>query len=164
VSRREYFAGKLLATSFFTGLVTLAPALLLWVEAAALSTDKMFVVRTAWMPVSIVVASAIYGLWCSAIVMFWSVLLSRPAVVALAAVFTFLFLHGLGNLLAVAADMQRAIVVSPAYAMGGATAPLFGLQTPEWMPWTNCALAAIAFPALLLWFVAYRIRAVEVVT
>lgn len=164
VSRREYFAGKLLATSFFTALVTLVPTLLLWIEAAALSNDAMFVVHTAWIPVSIVAASAVYGLWCSAIVMFWSVLLSRPAVVALAAVFTFLFLHGLGNLLAVAADMKSAIVVSPAYAIGGATAPLFGLQTPEWMPWTACAAAAIAFPATLLWFVVYRIRAVEVVT
>lgn len=164
VSRRDYFAGKLLATAFFTSLVTLLPTLLLWIETAALSTDRMYILRSAWMPLSVIAASSIYALWCAAIVMFWSVILSRPAVVALAAVFSFLFLHGLGGLLAGAADMKAGLVASPAYAIGGATAPLFGLTTPEWLPWLHCFAAAVLFPAALLWFVGWRIRAVEVVT
>lgn len=164
VLRRDYFAGKLAATGFFAFLVTAAPSILLWLECAATSTDRGYLVDTWWFPFAIVAASALYAAWCAGLVLLLSAIIPRPSVVGILAIFLFLFMNGLGPVLGKVLHDKSWRLISPAYALGGLTAPLFGLDCPDWLPWWRCALVGIGFPAAALAIVRARVRAVEVVT
>ncbi|MCG3135832.1 MAG: hypothetical protein HMLKMBBP_03598 [Planctomycetes bacterium] len=164
VSRRDYFVGKLAAAAFFGLLVTALPACLYWLECALLSEDRMYALEKSWILLSIAGAAAAYALWSSALVLFWSSLLARPALVGIASTISYIVLLTLGTVFRTAMDRPEFGIVSPGVAVGGLVAPLFGLELPEWLPWTHCLAAGLGLPALLLWVVHRRLRAVEVVT
>jgi ABC-type transport system involved in multi-copper enzyme maturation permease subunit len=164
VSRIDYLAGKVLAVTAFFGLVHTAPALLLWIECAALQTSFEFIAATWYVPLSIVSSSALYALWVSAVILFFSSLLSRPLVAGISAIFTYGILQGLGTTLAEALEDKWWSWIMPSRAIGAVTAPFFFLGLPDWVPAELCAAHAFGVPLLAYWFVVRRLRAVEVVT
>lgn len=164
VTPADYFAGKLLATAAFSSILTVVPTLGIWAEACLLGADPGYVLATWTAPFSIVLASAAYAAWAAGLVMALSSLISRPVVVGIAAVFAHLFLMGLGGSLSEVFDDKRWLALSPPFAIGGATAPFFGLDLPEWLPMPLCLVNAVGLPALGLGLVVRRLRAVEVVT
>lgn len=164
VARRDYFLGKLVAAAAFGLLVTAVPALLYWCECAMLSEDRMYALQTAWAPLSIVGGSLCYVFWSSALILFFSSLLDRPALVAIAATLAYIFLFTMGGVFGEAMERSEFRILSPHVAVGGLVAPIFGLDLPEWLPWWQCLLAGAGLPAALLWIVHRRLRAVEVVT
>lgn len=164
VTRADYVLGKLLATSAFPALVTALPTLLLWGEACLFGSDPTYALDTWTAPFAILFASTVYALWASSLVMALSSVISRPVVVGIAAMFVHLFLAGLGGTLSVAFRDKSWLCISPPFALGGATAPFFGLSLPEWLPLGTCLLHAFGLPALCLLLVVRRVRAVEVAT
>lgn len=164
VTRRDYLAGKTLTVIAFTSMVSFLPAILVWGEAVALQKEFADAMRIAWVPLSIVAASAVYSLWAAGLVMLFSVLLDRPVLAAISAIGTFLFLAMVSAACTSAFDDRLWRCLSPSYALGGFTAPLFGMDTPDWLPLPLCAVHAIAVPALCFTVVVRKLRAVEVVT
>lgn len=164
VRRLDYLAGKVLAVAGFCSLLTTIPTLLMWGECAALHPSFDFVKATWWVPFSIVGASIVYVVWVAGLVLLLSSLLQRPVLVGTIAIFLYLFLLGLGAILAEALGDLRWRLLCPHYALGGVTAPLFGLGTPEWLSLPLAAIHAIGVPLACFAVVVKRLRAVEVVT
>lgn len=163
VRRLDYLLGKTMTVCAFSLIVTLLPALALWIECAALQSSFDYVRSTWWVPLSVTLACAIYTSWVAALVLLVSSLVDRPALIATTVIFVYLFLLGLGNVLASALREQRWLALVPHYALGGVTAPLFGLSLPEWLPAPLCLPMAVGFPLLAFVVVVRRVRAVEVV-
>jgi hypothetical protein len=164
VSRRDYLAGKVLVVCAFCAMLTLVPTLLLWLECAALQPSWDYVAGTWWVPFSVTAAALLYALWTSGLVLLLSSLLDRPVLIGTVAILSYIFLAGLGNALSRSMDDQRWLAMVPHYAIGAVTAPLFGLDVPEWLPLPLCLVTAVGFPALAYAVVVRRLRAVEVVT
>ncbi len=171
VTRWEYLLGKVLATSFFVALTTAIPALLLWLESMLFNPAGAASVSTWMAPLAILGASAVYAYWTSAVVLAFSASLRRPVVAGLLVIFGQYVAEILGTVIAesfrdpsdpVAGKAWQ--VLRPSYALGGLTAPLFGLQIPEWMNLGVMFGIALGIPTLLFVYVTWRVRAVEVVT
>ena len=164
VTRLDYLAGKMLAVAAFCSILTALPTLALWVECAALQTKLSYVGDTWYVPFAVLGASALYTLWSTALILFVSSLLDRPVLIGTIVIFGYLFLLGLGEVLSHSLDDKRWLALVPHYALGGLTAPLFGLALPDWLPLHLCVPMGLAMPALWLLVAVRRLRAVEVVT
>lgn len=164
VSRMDYLLGKVVAAAGFVSLTTLLPCLALWVEGLVFGTASEFTWRTWIAPLAIAGASAVYALWTIAIVLALSAVMKRPAFVSIVAIFLTLLAEGIGAILQHTFHDKAWKMVQPSVAIGTVTAPLCGMGLPEW---ANLPLAygiAVGLPLALLWFVWWRVRAVEVVT
>jgi hypothetical protein len=168
VTRRDYLVAKAAAATFFVALTTAIPALLLWGETVAFGATSTFTWRTWVAPFAILGASAFHALWSVSTVLFFSSLMRRPIVAAIATVASFLVLEGIGGILAQAMRSHGLgrgwHVIGPSFSIGTMTAPLFGVDIPKWI---NAPLAgglAVGVPLVLLWIVWRRLKAVEVAT
>jgi hypothetical protein len=164
VTRFEYLAGKVAACASFVALTTVVPCLFLWLETVAFGSTASYTWRTWAAPFVIAGASAFYALWTVALVLVYSSLMRRPAVVAILAIFTHLVLQGIGAVLAEALNDKTWHVIQPSYAIGALTAPLCGLTVPDWINPVAALGIGLLLPLALLAFVWARIRAVEVST
>jgi len=164
VTRLEYLFGKVVACASFVALTTVVPCLLLWIETVAFGSTSSYTWRTWVAPFVIVGASGFYALWTVALVLAYSSLMRRPALVAIVAIFTNLSLEGICNVLALSLDDKAWHVIRPSYAIGTLTAPLCGLTVPDWINPAAALGIGLVLPLALLAFVAARIRAVEVST
>lgn len=164
MTRLQYLITKVLAVSCFTGIVTAAPTLAMWAETVAFHPDGDFVLRTWMAPFSIVGASLFYALWSSSVVLALSSIVQRPVLASICAIFGFFLLQYLGFLVASGLDDKAWRILNPRYALGGITAPLFGLELPDWLATPWLAVPTLVVPFALLFFVWARIRAVEVTT
>ena len=164
VTRFQYMVSKVLSVALFTALVTAVPTLAIWLETVAFSPDPLFIVRTWMAPFAIIAASAFYGLWSASVILTLSTLLKRPVLTSIGAIFLYLLLSMLGEQVSRGVGDKMWRILSPHYAIGGFTAPLFGMDLPEWLntPWL--AVPALIVPLALLAFVWSRVRAVEVTT
>jgi hypothetical protein len=165
VTRFQYLLGKVLACTFFVALTTAIPCLLIWAETVAFGSVANLTWRTFVAPLSILGSSAFYALWTVALVLSLSSVMRRPVLVAIAAMVVYLVLEAVGAILAETLTNGKGWhVIGPSYAVGAVTAPICGLTLP---PWINAPLAfglAVGVPLALLWFVWWRISAVEVAT
>lgn len=164
VSRLEYLLGKVVACASFVALTTVVPCLVIWFETVAFGSTSSYTWRTWVAPFVIVGASAFYALWTIALVLAFSSLMRRPALVAIVTIFTNLALEGIGKVLAEALGEKSWHVIQPSYAIGTLTAPLCGLTVPDWINPAAALGIGLVLPLALLAFVALRIRAVEVST
>jgi hypothetical protein len=164
VSRLDYLLGKVVACASFVALTTVVPCLLLWFETVAFGSTSTYTWRTWIAPFVIVGASAFYALWTVALVLAFSSLMRRPALVAILATFTNLALEGIGKVLSLALHDNAWHVIQPSYAIGSLTAPLCGLTVPDWINPVAAISIGLVLPLALLAFVAARLRAVEVST
>lgn len=164
VGRVHYLLSKLLAVACFSALVTTLPTLLIWGETVAFHSDSSFLLRTWMAPFSIVLAGAVYAFWIASVVTALSSLLRRPVLVGVITIFGTFLLQFLAFLVAETTQDRSWRMLDPKYALGGWTAPLFGLDLPEWLATPWLALPAVGAPALLVLLVWRRVRAVEVST
>jgi ABC-type transport system involved in multi-copper enzyme maturation permease subunit len=164
VTRMEYLLGKVVACASFVALTTVVPCLVLWAETVAFGSTSSYTWRTWVAPFAIVGASALYALWTVALVLAFSSLMRRPALVAIVAIFTNLALEGIGKVLSLALHDNAWHVIQPSYAIGSLTAPLCGLTVPDWINPVAAICIGLVLPLALLAFVAARLRAVEVST
>ncbi len=164
ITRLQYMVSKVLSVALFTALVTAVPTLAIWLETVAFSPDPMFVFRTWMAPLSILGAAALYGLWSSSVILTLSTLFKRPVLATISAVFLYLLLTMLGEQVSRGVGDKFWRLLNPHYALGGFTAPLFGLDLPPWLDTPWLAVPALLVPLGLLAFVWSRVRAVEVTT
>lgn len=164
VTRFQYLLTKVLTVSAFTAVVTTLPTLLIWAETVAFHPDGDFVLRTWMAPFSIVGAGLFYALWSSAVVLTLSSLLKRPVLASICAIFGYFLLRHVAFLVSQGLEDKSWRLIDPSYALGGMSAPLFGLELPEWLATPWLALPSLVVPILLLLFVWTRVRAVEVTT
>jgi hypothetical protein len=164
ITKLDYMLGKILAATCFVALTTVVPCLLLWIESVAFGSASTFTWRTWVAPLAIVGASAFYALWTVALVLSLSAVMRRPAFVTIVAAFVNLALEMLGEILAEAYRDKAWHVLQPSYALGTLTAPLCGLDVPDWISPVAAIGIGFALPAALLALVWWRLRAVEVAT
>jgi ABC-type transport system involved in multi-copper enzyme maturation permease subunit len=172
VSRLDYLLGKVAACTFFVALTTAVPCLLIWLESVAFAASSSYTWRTWVAPFSILGASSFHALWVVSLVLCFSSLVRRPAFAAIAVIFVHMALEGIGAILAEVMTHRGAAdgagrgwaVIQPSHAIGTVTAPLCGLAIPDWInPFYAFALA-VGVPVVLLSFVWWRLKAVEVTT
>ena len=163
-TRPQYMIAKFLTVAAFTFVVTGLPALLLWLESCLFSPSQSYLLATWYAPFSILLASCFYAYWTGSIVLSLSSLLGRPVLVGVFALIGFFLMSGVGTLLFHAFKKPEWAIVSPGYLLGGLTAPLFGLDLPDWFktPWP--LLLGIVLPTLLLALSWRRVKAIEVHT
>lgn len=164
VTKLDYMLGKILAAASFVALTTAAPCFLLWIESVAFGSASTFTWKTWIAPLVILGASSFYALWSVALVMSLSAVMRRPAFVTIVAAFVNLALEGLGAILSEAYRDKAWHVLQPSYAIGTLTAPLCGLQIPDWISAPAAFGIAFVLPVTLLALVWWRLRAVEVST
>lgn len=161
VTRLDYLGGKLLATAFFTFLVTGLPALVLWIECALFADDVAWALHTWHGPFVILVATAFYALWASAIVLFLSSLVTRARTVAVGALLFYLVTLAVPAILREVFKDETWLVFSPVHYLGSLTAGFFGLDLPSWAqsPWV--LVQGVAIPLLLLGATWWRVGGME---
>jgi hypothetical protein len=164
VTRAQYMLSKVLTVVAFTTAVTAVPTLLIWAETVAFHPEPSFALRTWMAPFSIIAASSVYGLWSAAIILTLSTLFNRPVLATISAIFLRLLLEVLAQMVSRGLEDKVWRLISPRYALGGITAPLFGLELPPWLDTPWIVVAPLVVPLALLAFVWSRVRAVEVTT
>jgi ABC-type transport system involved in multi-copper enzyme maturation permease subunit len=164
VTRLQYLLTKVLSVAFFTGLVTALPTLFIWGETVAFHPEGDFLLRTWMAPFSIVGASLFYALWSSSIVLALSSVMQRPVLASICAIFGYFLLQIVAHIVATNLEDKAWRLLDPKFALGGMTAPLFGLELPEWLATPLLPVPSLIVPLVLLAVVWKRIRAVEVTT
>ncbi len=165
LTRRDYLLGKLGVLLVVQLLVTLAPALLLWLVAAALAPARFATWQLAWVPPAIVAQSLLMalslGLACLAISA-----LSRSTRLAGLSFF------GLLMLLEAASSILRGVFGRPEWALLSLPAmlravgnALFGVQERALeLHWALALGVLLAVGAGCLAVLRARVRAVEIVS
>ncbi len=164
VTRMRYLLSRIAAVTVFCSVATVLPPLLVWLETAALHDDPWFAAQTWSAPFAIALSGAVYAYFVSGVVLALSSTLRRPLVVGLATIFSYLFLQVVSAMIVHGLEDKRWRALDPQYALGGITAPLYGVALPDWLqtPWPW--LVGLVVPTLLLAYVWSRLRAVEVAT
>lgn len=164
VTRRDYLLAKVTTVAAYQALVTLVPALGIWLLAVLTSPDWDFFLSTWATPFVTTAGWLVMAYWTCAIVLALSTYFKRPVFVGVTATVAYLGLAALGQVLSHALEDQAWQNLSPGFALGGAIAPLFGLELQEWQqsPWP--LVYALGLPTLLYAYVWSRVRAVEVQT
>ncbi len=165
LTRRDYLLGKLGVLLVVQLLVTLAPALLLWLAALSLAPGQFGTLRLAWLPPAILAQSLLtalsLGLLCLAISA-----LSRSTRLA------GLTFFGLLMLLEAASSILRGIFGRPEWALLSVPATLrvvsnalFGVQERVLeVHWALALAVLLAVGAGCLAILRARVRAVEIVS
>jgi len=164
LTRRDYVIGKLSVLMALNLSVTLVPALLFYVAAAALAPDKLLTPELARVPLALVgqalLVSATYslvGLALSA--------LSRSARVAGLALFGLLTgLELVRLVLTEAFDLPLAALLSLQANLSRVADALFGVESGAAVTWWAALLVLAAAGAVALGAIRSRVRAVEIVT
>lgn len=164
VTRQDYLFSKFLTVAMFTLMVTAVPAMLLWFEACLFSPNSKFVIDTWFVPLAIIGSGCVYATWNASIVLALSSYMKRPVLVAIMGLVAWLTLAAVGGIMAETTDNRTWSILVPQVLMGGLTAPMFGLDLPEWLqsPWL--LIYGGGLPAALLGLVWYRTKAIEVHT
>lgn len=163
ITRRDYMIGKLGVVGFFLALVTLVPALLLFLLAVVFETDGTFLERYYWVLGAILAYSLAIVASNSLLVLALSSLTksSRFAGINFAAIF--FFSQILYGILAGILRTSRVAWVSLGNNLELAGNMIFGseprYQSPAWL--SLAILAALAGASA--WVVHRRVQAVEVV-
>ncbi len=162
ISWLDYLIGKFAVLGILMGCLTVVPGLLLFIEHA-LFADISFIKDYFWLPLSIVIYSALITLSSSLLMLMFSSLTSNPryAIIGFCAVW-FVPPVVYEVLKAVTRTSKMAVISLWAnYDILGTA--LFG-GTPEYaVHWVWALLAQIALIGLSLFVLHRRIRAVEVV-
>jgi ABC-type transport system involved in multi-copper enzyme maturation permease subunit len=165
IDRRHYIVGKLLAVSAIVALLTVVPALLLFVEYGLFSSSFDY----WWQEGHVLGAVMIYGIVLCSVLGIWLVTLSaylqRGGPIAVAWASMFLLLGQLAGRLADETDDKRWQLLDPWFDIHHAGRLLFGdfksTDDRELAQWAAVILAISC--ALCLAALVRRVRAVDVV-
>jgi len=163
VSRLQYLLSKVLTVSAFSVIVTTLPTLIVWAECCMLG-EFDYILQTWTVPFRVIAAAAIYAFWTTSLVLALSATFRRPVLIGIAGIFSFLLLAAVARITSYNLTDKTFRIINPEVALGGVTAPIFGIDLPDWLATPWLPLAGIGVPLLLMAYVWHRVRVVEVST